>query len=126
MVVFIGYIIMYVIAFGIGMFNVLCPMWLNIPEYISLIISGIIIVLNVLLWVGKKKRIFLKISNLIISIIAIMVVNFSTYCNPYWNSIVFKNSENLKTRDRLEVISYEEAKEDVDYTMKYLKERFIY
>lgn len=121
MVVFIGCIIMYVIAFGIGMFNVLCPMWVNIPEYISLIISGNIIVLNVLLWIGKKKRIFLKISNLIISIIAIMVVNFSTYCNPYWNSIVFKNPENLKTRDRLEVISYEEAKEDVDYAMKYLK-----
>ena len=121
MIVIISCVIMYIIAFGIGKFNELCPMWVNIPEYISLIISGVIIILNVFLLKDKKKHIILKISNIVLSIIAIIVVNLRTYCNPFWNSITWKASDNFKTMDRLEVVSYEEAKEDVDYAMKYLK-----
>ena len=121
MLVYLGCIIMYVIAFGIGKFNVLCPMWVNIPEYISLIISGVIIVLNVLLWRGKKKNIILRILNIIISIIAIIIVNFSIYCNLFCNSITAIKIDYIKVKNRLEVVSYEDAKEDVDYAMKYLK-----
>lgn len=120
MMVVICIIAMYIIALGIGVFNFLCPMWVNIPEFISLIISVIIVGLSVYL-LKINKKIYVKILVSALSVLAIIVVNFSTYCNPYWNSIVFKNPDKFKTKHRLEVVSYEDAKEDVDYSMKYLK-----
>ena len=90
---------------------------INIPEYISIIIEIIIIILNALILIINKK-VYKTI--LITSIISILFGLFGTYCNPYWNSISFKNvSINTKNYDT--VITKKEAKEDLEYAMKYLK-----
>ena len=90
---------------------------INIKEYISIIIEGIIIILNILIIILNKK---INIPILIISVLAILFGLFGTYCNPYWNSISFKNvSINTKNYDT--VITKKEAKEDLEYAMKYLK-----
>lgn len=90
---------------------------INIKEYISIIIEGIIIILNILIIILNKK---INIPILIISVLAILFGLFGTYCNPYWNSISFKNvSINTKNYDT--VITKKEALEDLDYAMKYLK-----
>ena len=90
---------------------------INIPEYISIIISETIILLNILILIINKK---IYKSIIIISIPSIIFGLFGTYCNPYWNSINYKNvSINTKNYDT--VITKKEAKEDLEYAMKYLQ-----
>lgn len=90
---------------------------INIKEYISIIIEGIIIILNILIIILNKK---INIPILIISVLAILFGLFGTYCNPYWNSISFKNVL-INTKNYDTVITKKEAKEDLEYAMKYLK-----
>ena len=90
---------------------------INIPEYISIIIEIIIIILNALILIINKK-VYKTI--LITSIISILFGLFGTYCNPYWNSIPFKN-KSFYSKNYDTVITKKEAKEDLEYAMKYLK-----
>ena len=90
---------------------------INIPEYISIIIEIIIIILNALILIINKK-VYKTI--LITSIISILFGLFGTYCNPYWNSISFKN-KSFYSKNYDTVITKKEAKEDLEYAMKYLK-----
>ena len=90
---------------------------INIKEYISIIIEGIIIILNILIIILNKK---INIPILIISVLAILFGLFGTYCNPYWNSISFKN-KSFYSKNYDTVITKKEALEDLDYAMKYLK-----
>ena len=90
---------------------------INIPEYISIIMEIIIITLNTIILIINKK-IYKTI--IITSLIAILTGLFGTYCNPYWNSITFKNIS-FYTKNYDTVITKKEAKEDLDYAMKYLK-----
>lgn len=90
---------------------------INIKEYISIIIEGIIIILNILIIILNKK---INIPILIISVLAILFGLFGTYCNPYWNSISFKN-KSFYSKNYDTVITKKEAKEDLEYAMKYLK-----
>lgn len=90
---------------------------INIPEYISIIIEIIIIILNALILIINKK-VYKTI--LITSIISILFGLFGTYCNPYWNSISFKN-KSFYSKNYDTVITKKEALEDLDYAMKYLK-----
>lgn len=90
---------------------------IDIPEYISIIISEIIILLNILILIINKK-IYKTI--IIISILSIIFGLFGTYCNPYWNSISKKNTS-LYTKNYKTILTKKEAKEDLEYAMKYLK-----
>ena len=90
---------------------------INIPEYISIIMEIIIITLNILITILNKK---INILLLMISVIAILFGLFGTYCNPYWNSISYKNNS-FYTKNYDTVITKKEALEDLDYAMKYLK-----
>ncbi len=89
---------------------------INIHEYISIIISEIIIMLNILILIINKK-IYKTI--IIISILSIIFGLLGTYCNPYWNSVTYKNVS-LYSKNYDKVITKKEALEDLEYSMKYL------
>ena len=97
-----------IIALTIGYINEYYVTWVNMPEYISLIITAIILLLNILIWIRKKGKIVFKLTSTILAIALIIIVIINTYCNPYWNSVVYKYADNLSTKSSLDVISYEE------------------
>ena len=45
---------------------------------------------------------------------------FGVYGNPYWNSIVLRTDIEYRSKNISTILTYEEAKEDLDYLMKYL------
>ncbi|MCM1161283.1 MAG: S41 family peptidase [Roseburia sp.] len=55
------------------------------------------------------------------SLLAIVFSLFGSYCNPYWNSISFKSNEDWNSKPYDYILTYEQAKGDLDYAMKYLK-----
>ena len=90
---------------------------INIPEYISIITSEIIILLNILILIINKK-IYKTI--ITISLLSIIFGLFGTYCNPYWNSINKKNIS-LYSKNYDTILTKKQALEDLEYAMKYLK-----
>ena len=90
---------------------------LYIPEIISTILAEIIIILNIAILI-KTQKVYKSL--LIISVPIIIFGFIGTYCNPYWNSISFKNiSGKSKTYDT--VLTKHQAQEDLEYAMKYLR-----
>lgn len=105
---------------GIGMIP-LNLFLLNMPEYISIIISICLLCLNILLWMIVKQRKAGKIIIALFSIVSILLSLFGTYCNPYWNSLVFRNSYSTMVKDDGLILTQKAALEDLDYAMKYLQ-----
>jgi len=92
---------------------------LNMPEYITIIISAFIIAAVV--WFFHKYS-GKTVSKVILSIIAAVCVAFTlfcSYCNPYWNSLMFKDY--VCTAENDTELTFQEAKTDLDYAMHYLK-----
>lgn len=88
----------------------------NMPEWITIILVLLILASFVMLVIkGNKGKILLGI----LSVICICITLFGAYCNPYWNSMLFKSYEQTKSYDS--VMSFEDAKSDVDDLMHYLK-----
>lgn len=112
---FIG-IFTNIIAIGIIPFNLFL---FHTKEWVSLLFAGLAVAAFLLFIVkgnGKKQsRILLGI----FMILTIVFTLFGTFCNPYWNSITFKNQNNSKAFDS--ELSYSEAKSDLDFAMHYLK-----
>ena len=92
----------------------------NIPEYISIILGTIILLLNILIWI-KLKKVKNKIIISIISLITVLIGLCGTYCNPYWNSIVKNKNISIYSKEYDYVLTKEKAQEDLEYAMKYLK-----
>lgn len=93
--------------------------WFSAPEYITIILAAFIAVaLSFYLIKGNGKK-SAKIVMGIFSVFSAGLTLFGAYCNPYWNSRSFKEIPYTKEYDA--VLTYEEAKEDLDYFMHYLK-----
>lgn len=90
---------------------------LNMKECISIIMAEIIILLNILTIITNKK---INKTIIIISIISIIFGLYKTYCNPNWNSVVYRN-ETIYTKEYNHILTKTEALEDLEYAMKYLK-----
>ena len=92
------------------------------PEWITILISAAILASAVIMWVKLKNK---KAAKVIISLVSLFGIAFSlfgSYCNPYWNSIIFYSDDSYwycKEYDR--ELTYAQAKADLDYVMKYLK-----
>ncbi len=93
---------------------------IQMPEYISFIISIFVILSNILLWIKNKSNKVTKIILSLVSIIVILCSLFGTYCNPYWNSLTFRKNANTMLKDDNMVLTKEDALADFDYAMKYL------
>lgn len=89
------------------------------PEWISLLFDA--------LAAGALGVFFLKgrgrwLSKSILSVILILTIGislFGTYCNPYWNSRNFRGFPYSRPYDT--GLTYEQAKEDLDYCLHYVK-----
>lgn len=98
--------------------NVFC---FGMPEWICIVLSLAVVAANIILWVRLRGMIFAKLAVSVLGAAAIVLSVIGSYCNPYWNSISFRNNYSYDTRDYDEVLTYEQAKKDLDCAMKYLK-----
>jgi hypothetical protein len=93
--------------------------FISIPEFTTLVLSVLMLAALLLLYKKGGGRTASKIIMGIITGVMVLFTLFCAYCNPYWNSLMFRSFEQTKPYNQ--VLSYKEAKADLDYMMKYLK-----
>lgn len=91
--------------------------WLEFPEWVVLIGAIILIVANI--YACRKDKRLGKIILAVASVIVILWNTYQAYCSPYWNDCSERDYAGTIGYD--EEISYENALEDLDYVMKYVK-----
>ena len=94
---------------------------INMPEYISIIISVGILLLNIMLWFAGKQRKAVKAVLSLVSLVTALFSLFGTYCNPYWNSLFYRTNYTITVKDDSMILSQDKALADLDYAMKYLR-----
>ncbi len=94
---------------------------LDMPEWITIVFSFLIIAATVILWIRSTRYKAGKAVLSVINVIAVLLTLFGAYCNPYWNNLLFRKSYDTTSKAYDVVISSQEAKADLDFAMKYLK-----
>ncbi len=94
---------------------------LDMPEWITIVFSFLIIAATVILWIRSTRYKAGKAALSVINVIAVLLTLFGAYCNPYWNNLLFRKSYDTTSKAYDVVISSQEAKADLDFAMKYLK-----
>ena len=95
---------------------------LQMPEWISIIISCAILAAAVIMWIKIKGKTAGKIVVSFFCLLGIALSLFGSYCNPYWNSIIFySDAAYWYCKEYDSELTYAQAKADLDYVMKYLK-----
>lgn len=93
----------------------------NMPQFISVIFAVLIVVLNgIFIIKGKSRKLITKCVVSFISVVVVLFILFGTYCNPYWNSVSFKNND-FQTYEYDHMLTNDEAEKDLDYAMESLK-----
>ncbi len=93
--------------------------FLQMPEWISVLSACAAGGAVFCLWFKLRGRFFLKTTLSVFSLLAMVTGLFGSYCNPYWNSVLFqRNYGYTKAYDT--VLTYRQAKRDLDYAFKYL------
>lgn len=93
----------------------------NMPEFVGVILSLIVIVFTVLYMRKSKGEKISQIVAAILAVVTVTICSLGTYCNPYWNGISFRKSADYRSMPYHETVSSEMALEDLGYAMKYLK-----
>lgn len=88
------------------------------PEWVILIVALLIVAVNLVYFIKFKTKPAAKIILPIFSVLAVCLSLFGSYCNPYWNSLLCRYCDYTQNYDT--VITYAQAKADVDYMMHYL------
>lgn len=65
--------------------------WLQLPEWISILLSFGVGIFLVLMWMKGKGRTAGKTALSVLGMIAIIFSLLGSYCNPYWNSVSFSD-----------------------------------
>lgn len=113
-------IILDLAAIGLILLNVLLVNF-DMPEFVG-VVSALIVIASTVLFFRKSNG--GKIAKAIVCILATFVVCISllgSYCNPYWNSIMFRINADYNSKSYDYQLSSDEAIEDLEYAMKYLK-----
>ena len=92
----------------------------SVPRWIGLISMIALLFFVVLEW-RKGKRLWGKILFSVVNVLIILFVFVGTYCNPYRNSISMWRNPNYDCREYGTVLTYKEAKSDLDQAMSHLK-----
>lgn len=95
--------------------------FLSLPEWITAVFSVLIGSALGVLWSKSSRRKAGKIIVSLISVFSVAVTLFGAYCNPYWNSLMFRANEDFYSRPYNETVSGAQAKEDLDFAVKYLQ-----
>ncbi len=91
---------------------------LNMPEFVSIIASALVVAALVWYFIKCKGKALSKTMLSILAAGSVVFALFGSYCNPYWNSLMFKDYETTKAGNQ--ILSYAQAKADLDYAMHYL------
>jgi len=92
---------------------------LNMPEYV-MVIASVLMVASFVLFIKKSgAKSFAKALMGGIIFVLTAAALFCSYCNPYWNSLLFKEYPCTENFDRL--MSFSQAKADIDAAMHYLQ-----
>lgn len=108
--------VLLIVSIGLIPFDLLVvsvPTWLVMC---NIALTGINLVLFYLKAQAKLSGKLLLTS---LTFLTVFFSLFGVYCNPYWNSCYFKS--NGSTEDYNHVISYKQAKEDIDYMLRYIE-----
>ena len=92
---------------------------IQIPEFVMLVFAGLMFGAVVLYFIKVKGKWFSKTVLSMLLIIFLCAALLGSYCNPYWNSVIFKSYS--YTSEYNHELSYKEAKSDIDFAMHYIK-----
>ncbi|NLM76009.1 MAG: hypothetical protein GX187_07945 [Clostridiaceae bacterium] len=96
-------------------------LYLHMPEFVTIFAAIIALVAAVIFIIKSRSR---KVAKAIVAVLAVLastVAILGSYCNPYWNSINFRSHVDYNSRAYDFRLSSNEAMEDLNYAMKYLK-----
>ena len=109
-------ILLILITAGLVALNLfVCPF----PEWVTIAAVVLLAAVNAVYFDRFKTHLIAKFLLPLFSLMAIVVALFGTYANPYWNSTLLR--EGGTTIPYYQVLSYKEAKADLDYAMHYLQ-----
>lgn len=97
---------------------------LQIPEYMTVVLCAAFVITFVLCFRTAVTKPGGRIALGVLSLLTILISVLGNYCNPYWNSIYFKNLRGSVSDYSLPAdftLTGAEAVEDLDYAMHYLK-----
>lgn len=94
---------------------------LQFPQWIMIIIIALILFSAVIMWIKLKRKIPAKIIISFFSLLGIAISFAGSYCNPYWNSLMFKSNADWYCEAYDKELTFAEAKADLDYAMDRLK-----
>ena len=118
------YFFINIIADIIPIALVLLNVWfmdINMPELLGVLSVLLVIVATVLFYVKGQSGKIAKVLACIFAVFSMLISILGTYCNPYWNGIMFRTNTNYYSREYNYELSSAEAVEDLEYAMKYLK-----
>lgn len=93
----------------------------QMPEWISIIMSCGIFAAAAIMWIRLKRKTAGKIVISLFCIVGMALSLSGSYCNPYWNGILFYPDADRCCREYDCELTYSQAKADLDYAMKYLQ-----
>ncbi len=91
----------------------------DIPKYVTIVLSVLVALSGIVCYKVATKR-GKKIAVVVVSLFTMVFAVLGNYCNPYWNSIAGKMSKSGYSKPMEEVLSRQEAIEDLEYAMYYL------
>lgn len=95
--------------------------FVNLPRWIGGVMMLAIAGVGVVGWMGKRK-LGCNIAMTVINMIALLVVFAGTYCNPYWNSVTFRENVDYSCVPQEETIPYADAVADLACAVQHLEE----
>ena len=91
---------------------------LNMPEFVSIIASALNIAALVWYFIKCGGKALSKTILSILAAVSVVFALFGSFCNPYWNSLMFKDYKPTRAGDQ--ILSHAQAKADLDCAMHYL------
>ncbi|NLA87898.1 MAG: hypothetical protein GX847_11600, partial [Clostridiales bacterium] len=90
-----------------------------VPLWIVIILTAVTAAALVLYLKKSTANAWRRIVGGVLSVLLIAASLFFSLCNPFWNSLLFRNPG--LTQDYDAVLSFQEAKDDINYVMTCLK-----
>lgn len=108
-----------VLAIGLIPINALL-IHINMPEFVS-VIAALTVITAAVYFIKTHKSKIAKIVVGFFAVAAAVISILGSYCNPYWNSIVFRLNSVSGSKPYSCRLSSDKAKKDLNYAMKYLR-----
>lgn len=92
---------------------------LFMSEWITFVFAVLLVLTLGLYYRGGRGKSASKIMLTMLTVLTVVFLLFSSYCSPYWNSLLFKKYGYSAAYTH--TLSFKQAKSDIDFVMKYIK-----